>query len=377
MAVNLSRSERRSLRDLLLAATAGDRDRVAGLLERAPIELLPDLAAVHRVSGTVRKTLLTIDDVPEAVMVALEAASTNSALHHLGLVGALHEVASVLDDAGLSWLVMKGPVLAAYYYRDVGDRGYADLDLLVDHRDFPDAVYKLEELGFRHVIRNWPLAEEMLAGQVEMRRGPVRIDLHWHLHYGRNDRRPYDFRPSRMIQRSRRVAVSGLSVPTFDTVDTVVTLAFHAARSGGHALVWSKDLERVLVVDRPDLERVVGSSEAARCAPAVGLMLGRARDLLGAPVADDIVDRLVPRSLAMLDRAAVRVSHPVQLGRRGVANRFVMRSAGPTALLTAVALPTRAGRQLSRRLRPPTEHETDDPVEKASYLRAVAAASGG
>jgi hypothetical protein len=377
MLVNLSRADRIALRDVLIAATAGDRERVVGLLDRAPIQALPSAAAAHRVSGPVRKTLTAIDDVPEVVMIELEAASTSNALRHLGLVGSLHEIAASLDGAELAWVMMKGPVLAAHHYRDIGDRGYADLDVLVDHRHFPDAVRVLEDLDFRHVIRNWQLAEEMLAGQIEMRRGPVRVDLHWHLHYARPDRRPYDFRPSRMLARSRRVDVSGVSLPTFDAVDTVVTLGFHAARSGGHALVWSKDLERVLAVDQPDLDQVVRSSEAARCAPAVGLMLGRARDLIGAPVPDEVIGRLVPRSLAMVNRAAVRLSHPVQLGGRGVATRFVMRSAGPTAVSSVLALPARARRQLSGRLRPPAEHETDDPAEKASYLRAVAAASDG
>ena len=91
----------------------------------------------------------------------------------------------------------------------------------------------------------------------------------------------------------------------------------------------------------------------------------------------EVIGRLVPRSLATLNRVTVAVFHPVQLGGRGVASRFVMRSAGPTAVSSVLALPVRASRQLSALLRPPAEHETDDPVEKASYLRAVAAASDG
>ena len=33
---------------------------------------------------------------------------------------------------------------------------------------------------------------------------------------------------------------------TLDSVDTLLSLAFHAARSDGHRLVWSKDIERVV-----------------------------------------------------------------------------------------------------------------------------------
>lgn len=371
-----SRAERAAVRDLLIAATAHDLDRSV-VLDHDALVRLPAAAAAHRVTGTVRRALAALDGVPDEVTAALDGACTTNALTHLGMVGALHELAAALDTAGLSWLAMKGPVLAAHHYPDIGDRGYSDLDLLVHHRDFEAAVRLLEETGFEHVIRNWPLAERMLAGQVEMRRGPVRIDLHWHLHYARSDRDPYGLRPSAMIARARRVDVSGVAVPTFDPVDTVVTLAFHAARSGGHALVWSKDLERVLSVDRPDLDGVVESSRAARCAPAVGLMLGRARDLIGAPVPDDVVRRLVPRPMALADRVVGSVSHPVTIGDGGSLARFFTRSAGPTTARSLAAMPSRAARQLTRHLRPPAVHETDDPHEKASYLRAVAAAGDG
>jgi hypothetical protein len=48
---------------------------------------------------------------------------------------------------------MKGPVVAALFYPDVGDRTYGDLDLLVGRRDFSEAMRILEELGYQHTIR--------------------------------------------------------------------------------------------------------------------------------------------------------------------------------------------------------------------------------
>ena len=197
---------------------------------------------------------------------------------------------------------MKGPVVAALLYPDVGDRSYGDLDLLVDRRDFPQAMRVLEELGYQHAIHNWALAEEMLAGQVGMSSPAVTVDLHWHLHYSREDRRPFAVDPEAMIERTRLVDVSGVTTPTLDPVDTLLTLAFHAARSDGHRLVWLKDIERAVAVEQPDLDELVRRCRAYRCAPPVGVMLGRARSLLDADVPDEIMRALVPMTLRAADR---------------------------------------------------------------------------
>ena len=180
-----------------------------------------------------------------------------SSLHHLLIVGALSEVGRRFDDARLSWVAMKGPVVADLFYPGVGDRTYGDLDLLVARADFPKAMRILEDAGYEHDIHNWALAEEMLAGQVGMATPAVHIDLHWHLHYSQQDRRPFAFPIEQMIERGRRVVVSGVDTPTLDPADTLLTLAFHAARSDGHRLMWYKDVERSLVADEPDLDDVV------------------------------------------------------------------------------------------------------------------------
>ena len=46
-----------------------------------------------------------------------------------------------------------------------------------------------------------------------------------------------------------------------------MTLAFHAARSDGHRLVWLKDIERALAVESRDLDELVRRCRASRCAP--------------------------------------------------------------------------------------------------------------
>jgi hypothetical protein len=279
----------------------------------------------------------------------------------------------MFDGEQLTWLAMKGPVVAALLYPEAGDRMYTDLDLLVGRRDFPRAVKILEHLGFQHRIRNWALAEKMLAGEIAMTRQSVCVDLHWHLHYSPQDRRPFAIDPEAMIERRRHVTVSGVAAPTFDPVDTLLTLAFHAARSDGHRLVWLKDAERSIVVEDPDVDELVRRCRQYHCAPPVGLILGRSQRLLGAPIPDEVVAALTPPALRIADRTVAKLTHPVQLHDRPTLTRWFTRSVRSSVLTSLSDAPTRAARSLRRRLAPQPINETDNPVEKDGYLTAVAA----
>src|SRR5262249_33459359 len=156
--------------------------------------------------------------------------------------------------------------------------------------------------------------------------GRVSIDLHWHLHYSTADRRPYALDPDGMLRRRRVVDVPGLQVPSLDPVDTVLTLAFHAARSDGHRLVWLKDIERACAVGQPDLRELVRRCRAGGCAPPVGLMLGRTRETLGADIPADVVRTLTPASLRVADRAVRALQSPIQLHDRPTVTRAFTRS---------------------------------------------------
>ena len=376
----LRRPQRWALRLALIKAVAvagndvtdADRAELTSLVAGAPIDALPEAAAMHRVSGTVLRGLEGIAGVPDAVRTALAVRRDQSAMNHLLVVGALSQLGRRFDEAGLSWVAMKGPVVAALLYPAVGERTYNDLDLLVDRRDFPKAMEILEDLGYAHDIHNWALAEEMLAGQVGLATATMHIDLHWHLHYSEQDRRPFAFPIEAMIERNRRVPVSGVSTPTLDAVDTLLTLAFHAARSDGHRLMWFKDVERSVVVDEPDLDELVRRARSYHCGGPVGLILNRARYLLGAPVPLEVVLDLMPRSLRIVDDLATRVENPLQLHERTTVTRWLTRSVRASVSDSVVGMPQRAARSLHRALFPPQANESDDPQEKASYLRAVA-----
>jgi hypothetical protein len=351
-------------------------DRLAATIPAAPMGALPAAAELHRVAGSVLRGLDDVSGVPCDVTNELAAQRRYAGLRHLIMVGALSQIAHELDDAGVSWAAMKGPVVAGLFYPDAGDRIYADLDLLVARRDFPTALLALEAIGYAHSIHNWALAEQMLAGEVSMTTAAVTVDLHWHLHYSREDRQPFAIDPEAMLDRTRRVVVSGVSVPTLDPVDTLLNLAFHAARSDGHRVVWLKDIERAIAVDCPDFDELVRRCQDFRCGPPVGLILSRARSVMHAEVPADVLDATTPRSLRVADRMSSTLSNPVPLHDRSTLTRWLTRSTRRSFAATVSAVPARAARTIRRRVLPPAPNETDDLNEKARYLNAVTSSAG-
>ena len=371
--VQEQRCARYSCAPTAAAARGGKTVELARLVAAAPVDQLPAAAMLHHVGGTVLGGLDGVVGVPPPVREALTKLRQRAAVDHLVAVGGLSQIADAFE--GLAWVVMKGPELAARLYPDVGDRAYTDVDLLVSRRDFPEAMTILTELGYAPTMRNWALAEDMLAGQVGMTNGRLKIDLHWHLHYSGEDRRPFALDPEGMLERRRSADISGLKLPILDPVDGLLTLAFHAARSDGHRLVWMKDIERAVAVDEPDLDELVVRCRDERAGPPVGLMLHRARAIVDADVPVDAINALMPAALRVADRAVCAVTDPVQLHERPTVTRLFTRSVRASLAATVIEVPTRTWHQLGRRLRPPPERETDDADEKASYLHAVATAT--
>jgi hypothetical protein len=61
------------------------------------------------------------------------------------------QVVDALRAQGIESIVLKGPAIRGWLYRDApGERGYVDADLLVAERNMSAAAAVLSELGFRH-----------------------------------------------------------------------------------------------------------------------------------------------------------------------------------------------------------------------------------
>ncbi len=261
-------------------------------LDRIPFDQLVELAAYHRVPGVVYRSLVDLG-VDDGRLGGLRATYQGAALGHgrclLELVGAVDFLAA-LDRP---WLVVKGPVLTDIGYRDPGARLYEDLDLLVAPDDLGPALSLIERSGGSVPELNWPLMTRQRRAEV-----PVILpsgmsgDLHWHLSVTTNIRSRFSLPLDEMVERRRPVPVGSVEVETLDVVDGLLYLCLHGSLSGGHQLVWLKDLEVMIDREPPDWDELVRRARRYGADLVAALQLDRARTVLGAPVPEAVVDAL-------------------------------------------------------------------------------------
>ena len=322
---------RRAAARLVRLGVAGDLEADAGaigrLLARTDAAEIVAKAEHHRVEGLLYEWLRTVPDASPELVAALKARRDWAAQRHLYGIWQLGRVQSALEEAGLPWVIVKGPVLTEVLYGAAGRRTYHDLDVLVRPADFRAAIARLESIDGRLLDRNWRLLRREQRGQVHIALHPgMSLDLHWDLvnvHRGRMSIDTED-----ILARRVRVNVGGAAVPTLDPTDSLIHLAVHAAVSGGDLLVWLKDVERAIAVRPPVWDEVIERSRAWHVGGAVGLILERSRTALGAQVPEDVPLLMVGRRGMPLVRWIDR-RWPFESGRRGpTPARFMARLIG-------------------------------------------------
>lgn len=359
-------------------------DPVAGLpryVARAGVAPLHAAAVRHGVVGCLWTALRASGLADREDAGPTREAYTSAVGRHLRTLSDLELVLDVLGGYGIVPLVLKGPVLAGSVYRRPDLRGYVDLDILVSPAEFPLALPALERAGCTVFERNWPLVRDRGLGALRLTTpaGTV-LDLHWHLFYERSVRRAVPVDLAAVRARARTVDLAGRRVRTFDVLDTLVHLAVHAALDGGDRLVWCKDIEQALLYRAvPDWDQLADRAGQWHAAPAVALMLGRARRLLGVPVPPAVLRELAPDPLW---RAAVRAAEaltPAAPPGRPSPARAVARATRADGPASRRELLRRAAHSLHGRTR--ERFDTFDPesaafpaggaVERRAYLDEV------
>lgn len=386
-------AQRRALMHFVkVALAAADetsrREQLPALEADLPLHLLPRIAASHRIEGCLHKALAEVPGIPDDVIDALHVARQRAGLRHLMSVRSIANLETVLADVGVPMLIFKGPVLTSMLYRDGGLRSYADVDVLVPQQRFAHAVRALERAGYEHLVQNWKAVRHFAASELTMAIDEIPIDLHWHVLYAVHERERFNLHPDELLARARTATIAGRQVLTFDSVDTLMHLCLHAARSGGHTLIWLKDIERSLAVDRPDLDELVERARRARCAPSVGIVIHRVNEVFGLELPRELVGSLVGRPLAALDSLTTRFASPTLDVNERSMSRLLTQSAGPSLSQTAVDLVRYGYYAFRPRVFQRThldKHDPENPMsllhpsgdesDKSAYLDAVSRAS--
>jgi hypothetical protein len=199
----------------------------------------------HKIAPAVYLHLRDAGDAkPELVELMLERYQLQVA-RQLQVMSDVAGLSAALNAAGVAWATMKGPVVAQRLWARPDLRTYIDLDILVDRRRFGDVLEMLLTNGCQMVDQNWSLIERQTRAEVSLTLpNGTSLDLHWHVVNDRKMRSQFRFPIADMLERTVAVSLGGTTVPTLDPSDTLLHLAYHTAHSGGHRLMWLKDVER-------------------------------------------------------------------------------------------------------------------------------------
>lgn len=294
-------------------------------------------ACYHRVPGVVYRSLCELG-VDRADLSALKSVYQMAVVSHQRCLTELQSVTSALK--GLTWMVVKGPVLTELGYGDPGARLYEDLDLVVAADNLVPSLRAIESAGGHVTDLNWPMMVKLRRAEIPMilPQGML-ADLHWHLLVTPNSRERFSMPMDEVFERRRTLRIAGIEVATLDPVDGLLYLCLHGSLSGGDQLVWLKDLERMIASEPMDWDELVRRARRYRVDLVAAMQLERARTVLAAEVPQSL-----PAALAMHRawwrrwRARDRTVGMARWGDRELSDHRVVSATSAGTMASAVEL---------------------------------------
>jgi len=301
--------ERARVARILVASLRTGEDRAAALARGGDVPGLADAARFHGVVPWVHEAIADEPEVDERLVEELATARHTALRSHLAALAVLDEAATVLDGAGIPWMVVKGPVLAHTIYPRPDLRDYGDLDLVVPRTELGAALDGFERRGHSILVDDWDRLRALGAGQVPVRIRHSVADVHWHLVNWSRVRDAFAIDMDALFARRRTVDVAGRPVPTLDAVDTMLHLTLHAATSGGMRLIWLKDIQLAAATGELDWDQLTRRADEMGLRLAAAVMLRRSRRVLGANVPEGVERALTrgeswPAVVALAERLA-------------------------------------------------------------------------
>jgi len=287
-------------RTLCLAARAGldasgGAELAALLAGGIDLERLWSLADLHEVAPLVGRSVGSVGaELVPAAWRDRALRKRHVTLRANGhLAAALGDVLDAFEAAGVEAIPVKGLVIAETVYGDIAARPCADLDVLVRPGRLDAAREALRAIGFGQRAKPGYKALVHPFHDPAWARGTgvdqVRLELHWAL-WADSERR---LGTAGLWDRAVVTIVAGRSVRTLSIEDTLLHLAIHRTRSALR-LRWVVDVAELLRRHGAtlDWDAFLDRADRAGARTASWVVLSLARNLLDAPLADDVGRRL-------------------------------------------------------------------------------------
>lgn len=237
--------------NLLLACVKQEGHRFRTLADAHPADWQYFLALTrhHRLFPLVHEFVTTKEniDIPAFVRESLKIQMIEYSFRDEEIKAALKKCALILNGRGISYCLLKGPVLGQRLYGNSALRPSKDLDILVEQENIADVIVWLRELGFE-VEKNYRKLKGAEWEAVFKREHHLKlfdekilIELHWRL---MSSKHPVfaGFETKTLLERAIRREFEGIAVFTLSPEDELVYLVTHGSVHYWFRLRWLHDI---------------------------------------------------------------------------------------------------------------------------------------
>jgi Uncharacterised nucleotidyltransferase len=267
-------------------------------------ELILERAREHQVYPLLFRNLdrLGFPGMSGQVRADLEALCKINAFHNTLLAEELARVLTLLTQAGIPAIPLKGVTLAESLYGDVSLRLCTDIDVLVPHQMVAQAFHLLLASGYRAEFTERFFVDRLLHRNTEgsltrEERGFCYVlDLHWGVLYGI----PLDGGVSEDLWgETRPKAFFGVPAYTLSPEWNLLFLAAHAAHHQWQGLKWLVDIHEVCIQGKIDWEKLRAKARRLGWQDVLRLSLSVCRTLFSTPIPGEFPFRRLPPRLAL------------------------------------------------------------------------------
>ncbi|MFQ5923223.1 MAG: nucleotidyltransferase family protein [Anaerolineales bacterium] len=254
---------------------------------------LIEIAVDHRVAPLLYRNLWHTcpQSVPETIFSVLRQRFLANSARNMIMTRELFKILALFQTHRIAVMPFKGPLLAASAYGDLTLRQFDDLDLLVHREDMLKAKDLLQHHGFRPAYR---MAKSLEVEYIRSQYGydfetidrRMRIEIHWHV-----TPRGFapDLDPEDLWERSQYAPLGSFQIRGLSPEDQLLLLCVHGTKHFWRRLMWVCDIAE-LMRGRTSIHwpNVIRLAEKSRCRQMLHLGLQLSRELLGAPVPDQV-----------------------------------------------------------------------------------------
>ncbi|HEY1424870.1 MAG TPA: nucleotidyltransferase family protein [Candidatus Acidoferrum sp.] len=279
-----------------------DTQKIASLLSAVrDFDSLFRLADEHSVVAHLATALATVPDapIPATLLSALRDRHRLQSLFTLTMAAELFRIRDRLDQSGIEFVVVKGPVLSLRAYGDPAARRYVDLDLLIRHDDNLRAAEALVRAGYVSQIPIEAIRAGKIPGEYLFRRPDTNIIFE--LHTEKTFRYcPLPLPIEKYLQTKTFLQLDGQAIPVLSLEDEFVLICIHGAKHFWERLMWISDVA-AMVHRHPELDWkcIQQSAEEVGAARMVRLALLLADRLLHGPVPLPMKDEVARDSVSV------------------------------------------------------------------------------